>query len=77
VTFDEKPLTERQAAQVINLFSVFLDAHDCRLDVPKGYDYLASSYNGGYIWCEKCGAVTGDHMANCRKRGCPKKENGF
>lgn len=77
VTFGEKPLTERQAAQVINLFSAFLDGNDCRLDVPKGHDYLASSYDGGYVWCEKCGAVTDDHMDSCRKRGCPRKENGF
>lgn len=76
VTFDEKPLTPRQAAQVINLFSVFLDPDDLRLDVPKDCDYLASSADGGYVWCEKCkGAVTDDHARQCRKRGCPLRDD--
>ncbi|MFH0995783.1 MAG: hypothetical protein V1844_09845 [Pseudomonadota bacterium] len=71
VTFNEKPLTPRQAAQVINLFSPFLDESDLRLDVPKGHDYLASSCDGGYVWCEKCGAVTSEHAEMCQKRKCP------
>lgn len=70
VRFDEKPLTERQAAQVINIFS-FLDPGDLRLDVPKGCDYLASSSDGGYDWCEKCGAILPEVGDNCRKRACP------
>jgi hypothetical protein len=71
VSFDEKPLSPRQAAQVINIFSPFLDDHDCRLDVPKDRDYLASSYDGGYDWCEKCGAVTPEDGDRCCKRKCP------
>jgi len=75
VSFNEKPLSQRQAAQVINLFSFYLDVHDCRLDVPKGTDYLASSYDGGYVWCDKCGAVTAEHADACKKRGCPARED--
>jgi ribosomal protein L40E len=71
VTFGEKALTTKQAAQVINLFSTFLDHADRRLDVPNGYDYLASSYDGGYDWCEKCGPVHPDDADACRKRKCP------
>lgn len=71
VTFDEKPLTQRQAAQVINIFSTYLDVGDLRLDVPRGCDYLASSYDGGYEWCEKCGAVLPEDADCCRKRNCP------
>lgn len=72
VTFDEKPLTPRQAAQVINMFS-FLDPGDARLDVPRGCDYLASSEDGGYDWCERsgCGAMHPDDWPHCLKRGCP------
>jgi len=71
ITFGEKPLTPKQAAQVISLFSEFFDHYDRGLDVPKDCDYLASSYDGGYEWCEKCGAITYEHSINCRKRGCP------
>jgi hypothetical protein len=75
VSLDEKPLTIRQAAQVINLFSEFLDPDELRLDVPNGHDRLKSSYDGGYTWCEKCGPVDEDDfndcVDNCRKRKCP------
>ena len=74
VTFGAKTLTEKQAAAVINIFSPFLDHDDRRLDVPNGYDYLASSYDGGYTWCEKCGAVAEGNEGRCRKRKCPLRE---
>jgi len=74
ITFGTKALTPRQAAEVINLFSEYLDSHDMRLDVPKDRDYLASSYDGGYDWCEKCGAVTPEDGIACRKRKCPLRE---
>jgi hypothetical protein len=74
IIFDSKPLTPRQAADVINLFSQFLDHDDLRLDVPKDCDHLASLDDGGYEWCEKCGAVTYEYAELCRKRGCPLKE---
>ena len=71
VTFGEKALTTKQAAAVINIFSPYLDHDDRRLDVPNGYDYLASSYDGGYDWCEKCGAMRPEDADACRKRKCP------
>lgn len=74
IIFDSKPLRPKQAADVINLFAQWLDHDDLRLDVPKGCDQLASSADGGYEWCEKCGAVTWEHAEACRKRGCPLKE---
>lgn len=74
ISFDESPLTPKQAAQVINIFSTFLDDNDCRLDVPNGHDYLASSYDGGYDWCEKCGAMTSEDGQVCAKRGCPLRK---
>jgi hypothetical protein len=75
VCFDEKPLTEKQAAAVIRIFDQYLDAHDMRLDVPRDRDYLASSYDGGYDWCEKCGcAVHPDDIGDCAKKKCPLRE---
>ncbi len=71
VSLDAKALTPKQAAGVIRLFDTYLDGHDCRLDAPKWCDYLASSYDGGYDWCGKCGAVTPDDGARCGKRKCP------
>lgn len=71
VTFDAKALTAKQAAAVILIFDQFLDPGDLRLDVPNGRDYLASSSDGGYDWCEKCGPMVWDDVGDCRKRGCP------
>lgn len=74
VSFDEKALTPKQAAAVMLILSPYMDTFDMRLDVPKGRDYLASSYDGGYDWCEKCGAVDPDDANACRKRQCPLRE---
>lgn len=76
-TFDEKALTPRQAAAVIRVFSEWMDKGDVRLDVPKGCDYLASSADGGYDWCERrgCGPMHPDDAARCRKRKCPLRED--
>jgi len=71
VSFDEKPLTPKQAAAVVRLFEEYLDPGDLRLDVPKDRDYLASSYDGGYEWCEKCGAITPEDADVCAKKKCP------
>ncbi len=73
ITFDSRPLGTRQAANVINLLSDFLDPADIRLDVPLGHDYLAASSDGGYEWCERCGAVTPEYAEACEKKGCPVK----
>lgn len=78
-SFDAKALTEQQAGAVLNLFSEFLDNHDLRLDVVQrpgrgfnGLDRLASSYDGGYDWCEKCfKPIDPDCIGECRRRGCP------
>jgi hypothetical protein len=75
VSFDVKALTERQAAQVINIFSTYLDAHDLRLDVPKGRDYLASSYAGGYTWCDLCCKPIAGDDTSCRRPKCPLRED--
>lgn len=74
VSFDERALTPKQAGAVIGLFSHYIDGHDIRLEVPKGADQLASSYDGEYEWCEKCGAVWPSDAEDCRKRGCPVRK---
>lgn len=80
ITFGARKLTEKQAAQVIILFSEFLDHHDRRLEVPKGHDCLASSYDGCYEWCEQCGAITYEDSLQCSRKKCPLlkeyRENG-
>lgn len=72
MVFDGKPLEPRQASAVINLFDQYLDVGDLRLEVPKGCDYLlpSSAHEGGYDWCERCGAIDPNDYS-CRKRGCP------
>lgn len=74
VSFDQNPLTPKQAGAVIRLFETYLDNHDLRLEVPNDRDFLASSYDGGYSWCEKCGAVAEGDEGICRKRKCPLRE---
>ena len=68
---DTDTISNPSLTDSFNIFSTFLDKDDRRLDVPKGYDYLASSYDGGYTWCEKCGAVLPEDADACRKRKCP------
>lgn len=72
ITFDVKALTPAQAGAVIRLFEQFLDTHDVRLEVPHGYDHLASSLDGGYQWCNKCfRPMAPEDGAGCRRRKCP------
>lgn len=80
VEFDAaKALTQQQAGAVINLFSEFLDAYDLRLDVVQqpgrgfnGQDRLASSYDGGYTWCDGCSKpIDYDCIGQCKRRNCP------
>lgn len=75
VTFGVPKLTPKQAGAVIWLLSDLLDREDIRLEVPKGCDHLASSYDGEYEWCARCGAVENDYAENCRKRGCYVQSN--
>lgn len=71
----EKPLTPRQAAAVIRLFSEYLDPADLRLDVPWDCDYLASSSDGGYEWCDMCcRPIAPENIGGCRRRGCPLQQ---
>ncbi|WP_240233569.1 hypothetical protein [Devosia lacusdianchii] len=74
ISFDEKALTAKQAGAVIRLFEQYLDPQDLRLEVPKGCDFLASSYHGEYDWCERCGAVLPETAEACSRRKCPVKE---
>ena len=74
ISFDAEALSPEQCAAVMNLFSQYLDDHDTRLDVPRGHDYLAASDDGGYEWCEKCGAVTYEDAMECGKKDCPLRE---
>jgi hypothetical protein len=69
----QRALTPKQAAGVIWLLAEYmgLDPDDMRLDVPNGYDYLASSADGGYTWCSKCGPAHPDDADRCRKKKCP------
>lgn len=77
ISFGVKALTEKQAAAVINIFSEYLDKGDLRLDVPHGRDYLASSCDGGYDWCDKCyRPMVWDDAQYCRRRKCPLIEEG-
>lgn len=70
MAFDSEALSPRQAADVIVMFSQWLDRGDIRLDLKKGEDQLSSSYWGEYEWCSGCGAVdasqiTWDEEADC------------
>jgi hypothetical protein len=66
-----EPLTERQAAAVIILFSQWLDHHDIRLDVPLDHDHLGRSDTGDYDWCSDCGPIDSDESF-ARAQHCPK-----
>lgn len=76
VSLGTKALTPKQAAAVVDLFAVFLDRWDCRLDAPKGYDGLKASDDGGYVWCEKCGPRVYEDAQHCRRRECPVRAEG-
>jgi hypothetical protein len=72
---DAAKLNPKQAGAVVNLFSELLDLFDFNLEVPRGCDHLASSYYGEYEWCQRCGAVTNEDAAICKKRGCEAQES--
>jgi len=75
ISFDTKALTVKQAAAVIRIFDQYLDPGDMRLDVPDGYDYLASFDDGGYDWCDTCfKPIHPDCVWECKRRKCSLKE---
>jgi hypothetical protein len=77
-TWSNAKLTPTQAANVINLIASYLEPKhsDLRLDVPKGHDYLASSYDGGYEWCDRCkSAIADSDIGDCKNRRCPLVED--
>jgi hypothetical protein len=51
ITLDVAVLTPAQAAQVVLLFSEFLDTKDIRLTLPHGWDYLVDGEE--CQWCSK------------------------
>ena len=79
---DCKPLDLEQAGALIMLFEDALDewGYDLRFSVPldenlKPYDFLATSNDGGYDWCSKCGPILeSDFHARCEK--CPHAKKG-
>ncbi len=79
---DCKPFNPKQASALINLFEDQIDqwGFDARFDIPldenlKPYDTIASSHDGGYDWCSKCGPIhTDDFHARCRI--CPHAKTG-
>jgi len=74
VDWNGKPLTPKQAGGVIWLFEHIYGGHGLDLEVPRGCDQLLSSYDGGYDWCERCGAVLPEDGQACRKRKCPIRQ---
>lgn len=77
-----KPFNAKQADALINLFENEIDqwGFDARFSVPldenlKPYGLIASSYDGGYDWCSKCGPIhTDDFHSRCRV--CPHAKKG-
>ena len=74
MTFDAEALSPVQADGVINLFASLLDRFDVDLAVPRDRDYLAARDDGGYEWCDKCGAVIYEDALRCCTENCPLKE---
>src|ERR1017187_4718801 len=82
VSLDCKPFSLEQAGALILLFEDALDewGYDLRFAVPLDEDlnpfcFLATSNDGGYDWCSKCGPIlTDDFHARCEK--CPNVKTG-
>ncbi|HRQ87533.1 MAG TPA: hypothetical protein PLA50_01975 [Bacteroidia bacterium] len=72
----------KRVADLIWLLEGELDqwGFDARFEIPldenlEPYDFIASSYNGGYDWCSKCGPILSDDFyARCRV--CPHAKKG-
>lgn len=59
IIWNGDPLTPRQAAEVINLFDMYLDKHDVRLELPQGWDDQLLNADE-YAWCPEHGAIPVD-----------------
>jgi hypothetical protein len=55
-----EPLTIRQAAEVVQLFEVYLDTHDRSLELLEGETELRDTDE--YYWCDKRGAIPIEEM---------------
>lgn len=75
ITFDNGVLTPQQAAQIILLFSEFIDCRQVDLIVPAGYDFLTTT--DGCEWCY----IHGEHRlheSGCDEiETCQESECGF
>lgn len=82
VSLDCEPLKPDQVSAMLNYLEDELDqwGFDCRFAVPldenlEPYDFIASSYDGGYDWCSHCGPIHTDAFyARCRV--CPCAASG-
>lgn len=79
---DCKPFNPKQAGALLMLFEDEIDqwGFDARFAIPldadlKPYDYITSSYDGGYDWCSKCGPIHTDDL-HARCRACPHAKRG-
>lgn len=81
-SLDCKPFNRKQAGALLMLFEDAIDqwGFDARFAIPldanlKPYDCIASSYDGGYDWCSKCGPIhTDDFRERCQI--CPHAKRG-
>lgn len=81
-SLDCKPFNAEQAGALIILFEDEIDqwGYDARFAIPldeqlKPLDRIASSYDGGYEWCSKCGPINQDDF-HARCRVCPRAKKG-
>jgi len=79
---DCEPFKPQQAAALISLFEDEIDqwGFDMRFAVPldenlNPYDFIASSYDGGYDWCSHCGPIHRDDF-HARCAVCPRAKTG-
>lgn len=82
VILDCPPFNPEQTEALISLLDGELDqwGFDARFSIPldenlKPYNLIASSYDGGYDWCEKCGPIHSDDFYR-RCAICPHAKTG-
>lgn len=82
VELDCPPFNPSQAGAILELLEAEIDewGYDMRFAIPldadlQPYDCIASSVDGGYDWCSKCGPIhSNDFRARCRV--CPNAKTG-